>query len=108
MSSLEYTDYLNIVYARPKNSVLPVGKTYKFPRVQHNVDAGENAGKDNVVMKTSPALLEALDELREIVEADAENRDLADAMRHELQRLEEEFAVLTERLRTLIGRIETK
>ena len=90
LSSIDYTGLLRIVYDRPKTSILPVGKTYEFPRVQENVDAAGDAGK--VVMQNSPAHREALDELRDITEAQADHRGIADAMRDEFWRLEEEIA----------------
>lgn len=105
LSSLDYTDYLRIVYDRPKKSILPVSRTYRFPRVQETADSAGDEGR--VVMKTDPALTEAVAELRDIVEAKSDQRCIADAMREELRSLEEEIAMHTEQLKALIGKIET-
>ena len=102
LSSLDYTDYLSIVYDRPKNSVLPVTRTYRFPRLQD--DDGDSS---DVRMNTDPALQEALEELRDVVDAKSDQRDLAATMRDELRHLEEEFALHTEHLRTLIKKMES-
>ena len=75
--------------------MLPLSRTYRFPRIQ--LSAGDT-GAGDVKMKTDPALQEALDELRDIVAARSDQRDLADTMRDELQHLEEEFALHTEHL----------
>ena len=104
LSSIDYTDFLRIVYDRPKNSILPESRTYRFPRVQNSVNATDSAGE--VLMDTSPALQEALQELEDIVKARADQRDIADAMRDELQRLEEEIALRADNLKALIDRVE--
>lgn len=104
LSSLDYTDYLSIVYDRPKNSVLPMSRTYRFLRVQQKNEA---SGSGDVVMKTNPALQEALDELRELVDAQTGKRDLADSMRDEIQQLEQEFHSHTEHLKALIDKMES-
>ncbi len=100
LSSLDYVDFLRVDYKRPKNSVLPVCRTYRFPRRQDTKD-----GKS--MMATEPALKEAVDELRDIVEKSAGKHDIATAMREEIRHLQEEIALRTEQLKTLIDSIET-
>ncbi len=102
LSSLDYTDFLKIVYDRPKNSLLPVTKTYRFPRVQ------QNAGADEVIMKTCPELQEVLEELKGVVAAQSDQREIVQALREEIHRLEEETAIRMEQLKNLVGRIEAK
>lgn len=103
LSSLDYTDFLRIVYDRPKNSALPLSRTYRFPRVQQD---GNDDNTEIALMRTNPALKEALDELRELVDAKDGKRDVAEDMRHELRRLEEDVALQAERIRALIDKIE--
>jgi len=103
LSSLDYTDFLRIVYDRPKNSELPFSRTYRFPRVQRTA---KGSGQDEALMNTSPALKEALEELADIVEARVDNRDIADAMHEEIQRLEEDIALQTKRLKALVDKIK--
>ncbi len=105
LSSLDYTDFLRVVYDRPKNSVLPVSKTYKFPRVQQSVDSGTGNGGNDVRMTTSPALREVLDELRQIVDVKADQREVADAIREEIRRLEQDIELRMGHLRALIDKI---
>jgi hypothetical protein len=103
LSSLDYTDFLRIVYDRPKNSALPLSRTYRFPRVQQE---GNGDSKEVALMRTNPALKEALEELRDLVDSKVGQRDVAEDMRHELRRLEEDIALQAERLRALIDKIE--
>lgn len=104
LSSLDYTDFLRIVYERPKNSALPESRTYRFPRVQ---EAAAGSDEKNTRMRTNPALKEALEELRDLVDSKGDQRCVAEAMREELQRLEQEIAVQTKRLRELVDRIDS-
>ncbi len=103
VSSLDNVDFLRVDYKRPKNSVLPVGKTFRFPRVQ---DSGETGSK-MARMRTCPALREAIAELEDIVESRADKGDIAAAMREEIQRLQEEINLRTEQLLSLIDRMES-
>ena len=105
LSSLDHNDYLRIVYTRPKNSFLPVIRTYRFPRIQQDV---EGKGPDKVRMTTNPALLDALDELKQIVKARTDQGDIAAALLEELRQLEEEVALHAETLRGLISKIDVK
>ena len=104
VSSLDYTDFLRIVYDRPKNSALPLCRTYRFPRLQQT---SKDGGQEVSVMRTNPALKEALDELGAIVDARTDKRDVTETMHEELRRLEEEITLKTERLRVLIDKIES-
>ena len=100
LSSLDYVDFLRVDYKRPKNSVLPVCRTYRFPRRQDTQD-----GKS--VLATDPALKEAVAELRDIVETSTDKHDIATAMREEIQSLQQEINLRTEQLKSLIDSIET-
>ena len=106
VNSIDYTDFLRIVYERPTGSLLPVGRTYRFPRVQKTAESGaENTGPE-VVMASSPALLEVLEELQELVAARDSKLDIAAAMLDELRGLEEDIASHSESLRKLANRIK--
>ena len=104
LSSLDYTDYLNLVYDRPKDSVLPLSKSFRFPRVQESGGAGQEAA----FMKTCPELREALDELDDLLDAQTDKRDVASSLREEIQRLEQAIHIHTEHLKALIDKIEPK
>lgn len=105
VSSIDYIDVLRITYDRPKGSKLPGARTYRFPRVQKTLPAGSAADDAAVVMESDPALHTALEELQQITRLKEENQDLAEVMREELRLLEEDIALRSEYLRTLVDKI---
>ncbi len=105
VNSVDYTDYLRIVYERPKGSLLPVSRTYRFPRIQKSVQAGDGKGGNEVVMQSDPALREALEELRDLVEVKAKQQDISAETLAELEWLEEELCMYKEHLRALIDKV---
>lgn len=107
VNSIAYTDILRIVYERPKGSILPASKTFKFPRIQKSVAAGSDADKTDVVMESDPGLRAALEELQDLTQAKAHKRDVASAILEELRLLEEDIALRSEYIKTLVGEINT-
>ena len=106
VNSIDYSDYLRITYDRPKGSLLPLSRTYKFPRVQTTAKAA-GAGQGSVVMESSPEFREAVNELQEIVKAKRSARDNAKALLDELHQLEEDIAMRCAKLKALIGEAGT-
>lgn len=101
VSSMDYTDYLRITYERPKGSILPFSRTYKFPRVQKRAKAA-GSGDEGIVIESNPAFLEAIAELQEIVKTVKRLPKNARAILDELHQLEEEFSFRCGRLKALI------
>ncbi len=102
VNSLGYTDFLRIDYDRPKDSFLPVRRTYEFPRVQKKAPAGKEAD----VMESSAALREAVAELKTLVTARESKKGLAACILEEVQRLEDETAAHAARIRELVGKLD--
>ncbi|WP_405237582.1 DUF3461 family protein [Lentisalinibacter orientalis] len=100
ISSLNYVDVLRVTYERPKGSILPSSRTYKFPRVQED---GE--GKAAGVMRTHPKLRAALEELDSIMAAKTSKETITQEILNEIELLEEDIAMRTECLKVLVGRI---
>jgi len=107
VNSIDYTDFLRIVYERPKGSLLPVSRSYRFPRIQRTLKTNADAGDDKVIMESSPIFGEALVELQTLMGAKERKQDIAAEMLDELQHLEEEFAMHSEYLKVLIDKIRT-
>jgi hypothetical protein len=107
VNSLARTDILRIVYERPKGSVLPQNKTYKFPRIQKSSVVAKGALETEFVLETDPALREAIEELNEILQVKEKNEDVASAILEELSLLEEDIALRSEYLKALVGKITT-
>ncbi|MEL7450762.1 MAG: DUF3461 family protein, partial [Pseudomonadota bacterium] len=99
VNSIDYTDVLRIVYERPRGSVLPESRTYKFPRVQRSKTVKSGSGKTDVVMESDPCLTEALDELAALMAQKGQKKDVATAVLEELRHLEEEASHRIESIR---------
>ena len=102
VSSVNNTDYLVISYVRPKNSLLPVSRTYAFNRIQTDTTTDEFSGKDQFILETDPAFREAEKELQDLVEKRATRQGVAESLGDELNHLEEEFAAHIASLRSLV------
>ena len=102
VNSLDLKDFLRIDFERPEGSFLPCSRTYDFPRVQKKASSG---GGEAVVMETSPALREALEELKVLMGAREDKRGLAECILEELQRLEDETRSHSARLREMIKQL---
>lgn len=104
VNSIGYTDVLRIVYERPKGSLLPASKTFKFPRIQQTVKS-QGKGQAEVAMKSNPAFRSAIGELRDILEAKDKDQDVAAAIVEELRLLEEDIALRSQFIKTLLDKI---
>lgn len=108
VNSLSNVDYLIITYRRPTGSFLPVSRTYEFPRIQRTFKATEDGEKDYDVLETSPVLKAAVEELESIVERRSNKEEIVKAMHNELRYLEEEFALRTAALRSMLDEVKGK
>lgn len=104
VNSLDYNDHLRIVYERPKASLLPTSRVYKFPRVQTKLKAGDGSEDAGIVMESSPAFREAVAELESLVAARQDKENLAERILDEIRQIEEEILVHTECLKSLVER----
>lgn len=105
ISSLNLVDVLRISYERPKGSILPSSRTYKFPRVQETVPGGDE-GEASVTMRTHPKLRAAMKELETVFQAKSTKESISQEILNELELLEEDIAMRTECLKVLAGRIK--
>lgn len=103
INSVDYVDVLRIVYDRPKGSVLPTTRTYKFPRVQKTVD---KSGKQQAVMESDPVLRAAVEELKDVTGKKKSNQEVADRIREELDLLEEDVALRNEFVKSLLAKFQ--
>jgi len=108
VSSVAYTDALRIIYRRPKGSILPETKTFKFPRVQKKAPGDAALGKAEDVMVSNPAFLAVLEELRDITESKSKKENTAAAIIEELRLLEEDIAMRSDYIRQLADSIKSE
>jgi hypothetical protein len=105
VNSIGYTDVLRIVYERPKGSILPQTRTYKFPRVQKGAPADSGTNGAAAVMESNPALHAAIEELKSLLEKKAKVQNIAHEIIEELRLLEEDIALRSEYIRALVSKI---
>ncbi|MEO0972178.1 MAG: DUF3461 family protein [Pseudomonadota bacterium] len=106
VSSFGYTDSLRITYTRPRGSLLPTSRTYRFPRVQKSAVVNPQTGKTEVVMESDVIFREAVEELKALLANRHEPHALADAMLREIHALEEEIAMRSACLRELAEQLK--
>ena len=99
------TDVLRIIYDRKKGSLLPVSRRYKFPQVKKSVMVDSGTRQTQTVYESTPAFREALHELEELKLIREKGLDLAAMIREELKHLEEDIALRTQYIRSLVDRL---
>ena len=103
VNSIDYVDYLRISYKRPEGSMLPVVRSYEFPRRQKQAGGGAESA---VVMESNPEFKEAVAELEQILSAWDSTQTLAENALAELAALEEGVAHHTACLRDLVEKLK--
>ena len=103
--STDKLDVLRIIYERKKGSLLPFSKNYKFPRIKksHLVDSGTR--DTAVVFESTEAFRSALHELEALKVDKTRGDDLAALILAEIQFLEEDIALRTEYIKSLVDKI---
>ena len=99
------TDVLRIIYDRKKGSLLPVSRRYKFPQLKKSVMVDSGTRQTQVVYESTPAFREALHELEELKLMREKGLDLAAMIREELKHLEEDIALRTQYIRSLVDKL---
>lgn len=99
------TDILQITYDRKKGSLLPVSRRYKFPRVRKSVLVDSGTRQTEALYESAPALRQALRELEQLKTVRAQGKDLADLIRAEFKQLQEDIALRTQYIQTLIDKL---
>jgi len=106
VNSIDYTDVLRIVYRRPKGSILPLTRTYKFPRIQKSAEVGAGKAKKKTVMESDPAFRSAVAELTSLMKSKKHKQDIADAILEEFRLLEEDIALRGEYIKELVSKMK--
>ena len=99
------TDVLRIIYDRKKGSLLPVSRRYKFPQVKESVMVDSGTRRTEILFKSTPAFREALHELELLKLARDKGIDLAAMIRDELKHLEEDIALRTQYIKSLVDKL---
>ncbi len=105
VNSISNYDILRIDYNRRIGSLLPLSRTYKFPRVQKSVTMDGGTRQTATVMETDPALSAAVSELQDLLETKEKKNDVAKTILAELRLLEEDISLRAEYIRELVKNI---
>jgi hypothetical protein len=99
------TDVLRIIYDRKPGSLLPVSRRYKFPQVKKSVMVDSGTDKAKMMYESSGAFREALSELERLKTEREKGQDVAALIREEIRHLEEDIALRTQYINSLIDRL---
>jgi hypothetical protein len=99
------TDVLQVIYARKKGSLLPVSRRYKFPQVKKNVMVDSGTRQTQTMYESPPAFREALHELEQLKAVRKKGTDVAEMIREELKLLEEDVALRTQYIKSLVDKL---
>jgi hypothetical protein len=99
------TDILRIIYDRKKGSLLPVSRRYKFPQLKKSVIVDSGTRQTETVFESTPAFREALHELEQLKLARDKGQDVAALIREEIKHLEEDIALRTQYLQSLVDKL---
>ncbi len=100
-----HTDILRIIYDRKKGSLLPVSRRYKFPQVKKSVLVDSGTRQTDLVYESVPAFREALHELEQLKAARTKGQDFKALLSEEIKHLEEDIALRTQYIQTLIDKL---
>jgi hypothetical protein len=99
------TDVLRIIYDRKKGSLLPVSRRYKFAQVKESIMVDSGTRQTETLFKSTPAFREALHELEQLKSIREKGLDLAAMIREELKHLEEDIALRTQYIQSLVDKL---
>ena len=99
------TDVLQVIYDRKKGSLLPVSRRYKFPQVKKSVLVDGGTRQTETMFESTPAFREALHELEQLKSIREQGQDVAAMIREEVKHLEEDIALRTQYIQSLVDKL---
>ena len=103
INSMNRVDTLRITYKREKGSLLPISRSYEFPRIQQTREPDKIAG---TVLATSPVLKEIRAELEDLLSTKKKKTCTVKSVRKELQSLENDMQMRLGQIRRQLDEIE--
>jgi len=103
--TIGHTDVLRIIYDRKKGSLLPVSRRYKFQQVKESVLVDSGTRQTETLYKSTPAFREALHELEQLKLTREKGQDVAAMIREEVKHLEEDIALRTQYIQSLVDKL---
>ena len=105
--SVDNTDILRITYDRKKGSMLPVSKRFKFPQAKKSVLVDGGSRKSQTLYESSTAFREVLQELEQVKSDRARGKDIAAQIREEFRLMQEDIALRTNYIESLLERLKS-
>ncbi len=96
------TDVLRIIYSRKQGSLLPVSKTFKFPRIKKSVLVDSGTRQTQVLFERNPSFENALTEIEEILENQKNQEALNQVLADEILQLEAEMTSRIDYIKLLV------
>ncbi len=96
-------DVLRVIYSRKKGSILPVSKTFKFPRIKKSVLVDGGTRQTQIVYESAPVFANAIIELDEIIEKNSNVDELNQILEDEILQLEAEVTSRIDYIKMLIA-----
>ena len=96
------TDVLRIIYSRKQGSLLPVSKTFKFPRIKKSVLVDSGTRQTQVLFERNPSFENALTEIEEILENQKDQEALNQVLADEILQLEAEMTSRIDYIKLLV------
>ena len=98
------TDMLRIIYLREQGSLLPVSKTFKFPRVKKSVLVDSGTRQTQVIFERNPALVNAVIEIDTLLDEKKDKDQLNQVLVDEVLQLEAEMTSRIDYIKSLIDK----
>ena len=99
------TDVLQVTYDRKKGSLLPVSRRYKFPQVKNSVIVDSGTRQTETLFESTPAFREALHELEQLKSIREQGQDVIAMIREEVKHLEDDIALRTQYIQSLVDKL---
>ena len=103
--TIGHTDVLRIIYDRKKGSLLPVSRRYKFQQIKESVLVDSGTRQTETLYKSTPAFMQALHELEQLKSIREQGQDWAAMIREEIKHLEEDIALRTQYIQSLVDKL---
>jgi hypothetical protein len=103
--SVDQMDILRIIYDRKKGSILPVVRKYRFPQIKKSTMVDSGTRKTQVLYESSAELRNAVADLDQLMKSRKDTAASKETLVHEVQLLEEEFALRVNYIKSLIDKM---
>ena len=91
LNTVNNIDFIRVIYKRQKGSLRPASKRFEFGRATQTIMADSGTQKTEIIHEISPFVLEAVNELDDILSSKKSTIEHAKLVKEELKRLHQEM-----------------